>query len=503
MSLNENPIFLTQKRLVHRGGVLAAILIAALLGLCLLFGLIANMASPFKSPGPEDLQDAGRMFYGWTIGIEIVALIIGSFSRITRALTEERKSGLWDSNRLTPLKPSQLIVGYWFGSPLREFYMGAILAGIGLPIVLLARLPIMLWLGTQLLIVSTALLLGLLAVLLGLVLQKPQAGLIFLVLLFFLQFFSFALPKYFLTNFLLPIYGVAHLFEGTINHRPYDYGWTQWTRYSEIFGQPVYPVFFTLGLQLLLGIFLWRIVIRKTANSFQPAMLRWEAVALFAVFLIFQHGLIWGEWRGHFPELTIGSSRLDDQSDVLLPVVQAGTMFLAILMLALNSPPPESVRIKAVHLGLKTPGAIFPSSSVFLAFVLSAAAAAIMLSEFIYSDARSWRLYFIAMGNLLAFSLIFSLLMEFCRLRYKRRAIGFVALWLFVLGLLPFIFAGVLDNSAYGQLSIVAPGCYALSAPADDNLNYLFGIIAGHLLIAFLLFLFWGREWQKLLARAV
>jgi hypothetical protein len=38
VKLTDNPIFLTQKRLVHRGGVLAAILIAALIGLSLLSG---------------------------------------------------------------------------------------------------------------------------------------------------------------------------------------------------------------------------------------------------------------------------------------------------------------------------------------------------------------------------------------------------------------------------------------------------------------------------------
>ena len=57
MSLGDNPIFLTQKRLVHRGGVLAAILIAALIGGSLLAGLISYVASPrnFNSfgTGPE------------------------------------------------------------------------------------------------------------------------------------------------------------------------------------------------------------------------------------------------------------------------------------------------------------------------------------------------------------------------------------------------------------------------------------------------------------------
>jgi hypothetical protein len=128
MNLNDNPIFLTQKRLVHRGGVLAAILIAALIGGCLLAGLISCVVNPYNFNSFGTVKDAGEMFYGWVISVEILVLIVGSASRITNVLANERKAGLWDSNRLTPLAPSRIIVGYWFGAPLREFYMGAVLA---------------------------------------------------------------------------------------------------------------------------------------------------------------------------------------------------------------------------------------------------------------------------------------------------------------------------------------------------------------------------------------
>lgn len=153
MNLTDNPIFLTQKRLTHRAGVLAAALIAALVGLSLLSGLIAYLAAPndfdFHSP-----QEAGKLFYGWTIGVEILVLVLGGFSKISRVLADDRKAGLWDSNRLTPLKPAEIVVGYWLGSALREVYMGAVLAGIGLVIVILAKLPVTLWLGTQVLILG-------------------------------------------------------------------------------------------------------------------------------------------------------------------------------------------------------------------------------------------------------------------------------------------------------------------------------------------------------------
>ena len=59
------------------------------------------------------------MFYGWTIGVEVLVLVLGGFSRISNVLANERKAGLWDSNRLTPLQPSQLVLGYWLGPALR------------------------------------------------------------------------------------------------------------------------------------------------------------------------------------------------------------------------------------------------------------------------------------------------------------------------------------------------------------------------------------------------
>lgn len=498
MNLNHNPIFLTQKRLVHRAGVLAAILIAALVGLSLLSGLIAYLADPkdfdFRSP-----QDAGKMFYGWTIGVEILVLVIGAFSRISQTLTNERKAGLWDSNRLTPLPPQSLVTGYWLGAPLREFYMAVVLAAIGLVIVLLGRLSPTLWLGTQILIFSTALFFGLLAVLIGLVAQRPQGGLVFLILFLFFQFPSFGMPKFLLTNFLLPIYGIVNLFRVADGPGNGDIV-ANWNGLPEIFGVPIYPVLLSLGLQLLVAILFWRAAVRKTAHPFQPLLLRWETVALFGVLLVAQHGLIWGIWQGQFPR-TPSHDRYYD-AEALLPIVHGGTMLLAIILLGFSSPQPESVRVKAMRLGLKTPGAIFPGSAVALALVLAAVAAVVLLTQCALSFADSWENYFIAAGNLLAFCLVFSLLLEFCRLRFRRRALGFVALWLFVLCVLPFILAGVFTTSAFAKLSLLAPGIIALANPADENLNNLLGIVAGHFGIAFLLFLGWQQQWKLLLARA-
>ena len=140
MKLSENPIFLTHKRLVHRGGVLAAVAIAALVGFSLLIGEVSSLSDKwlhqFRSP-----EATGKSYYGWVIGVEILVLVLGGFSRVARALQEDRKAGLWDSNRLTPMKPQQIVFGYWLAPALRECYMAAVLAVFGLIITLTAHLP--------------------------------------------------------------------------------------------------------------------------------------------------------------------------------------------------------------------------------------------------------------------------------------------------------------------------------------------------------------------------
>ncbi|HZF00300.1 MAG TPA: hypothetical protein VE344_00205 [Methylomirabilota bacterium] len=504
MKLSENPIFITQKRLVRRGGVLAAILIAALVGASLLSGLIAYLADPTNFPSFKSSQEAGKMFYGWIIGVEILVLVVGGFSRISNTLVNERKAGLWDSNRLTPLKASQLVTGYWLGSPLREFYMAAILAGIGLVIVLLAKLSITLWLGTQILIFSTALFFGLLAILVGLVLQKPQAGIAFIAVFFLLQMPSFAMPKYLLTNFLLPTYGIANLFRDSVNSEN-DYSMHEWSGLPEIFGLPIYPLVLSLALQTIIGIFLWRAAIRKTANPFQPPLLRWEAVAIFGILLFAQHGLIWDLWRGQFPTAVLYNKYFRADSNApILSIVHCGTILLGIIILGAAGLQPEVVRIKILRLGIKNLRAIFSESSAALALVLAAVSGVILLAQFTASgNSDSWEIYFIALLNLLSFFLIFSLLLEFCRLRFRRRALGFVALWLFILCVLPFILAGVFTNGAIAKLSILSPGIVALADSNNENLNNLLGIVAGHFGIVVLLFIGWQRQWKQLLARAV
>jgi len=502
VNISDNPIYLTQKRLTHRTGLLAPILIAALIGLSLLAGLIAYLADShgisFRSP-----QEAGKMFYGWTVGVEVIVLIVGGFSKISRVLADDRKAGLWDSNRLTPMSPAQIVGGYWLGSALREFYMAMALAGIGLPIVLLAKLPLTLWFGTQVLILGTALFFGLLAMLVGMALQRPQGGLV--MFLFFFLFFVFfqasssGLPRFAITNFLVPIYGIVNLFS---EKRVSEHEWFDWYSWPEIYGLAVPPVLLSLGLQFVLGVFLWRAAVRKTANPFQPLLLRWEAIAIFALLIAVQHGLIWGIWHGDAWNATTSSSHyVRHHPDALLSIVHGGTILAGVLMLAFASPLPERVRVESLRVGAGDLRLVFARSAVSLAFALAAAAAIASVTQFVFSFNRNGIAWALATGNLLVFFLMFSLLLEFCRLRFNRRSLGFVALGLFLLCVLPFILAGVFSNEALAKLSFLAPGVTAVAGPNGDGRKYLVGVTCAHFGVVVLLYFAWRRQWKLLLAQ--
>lgn len=488
MSLSDNPIFLTQKRLVHRGGVLAAVLIAALIGLSLLSGLIAFLANPaifnFHS-----LDEAGKVFYAWMLGIEGLILTFGVSLRVSRVLSEDRKAGLWDSNRLTPLKPQQIVAGYWFGPGLREFYMAAALAIIGLMAVIIAKLPITLWLGTQTVVFSTACFMGLLSLLTGLAFEKQQ-GTLAVIILFFCYPFSFMAAGRGLNNFLLPIYSIVYQFR--IDDR-------DWMTMPKIFGIPFHPIILVLGIQFLIGFFLWRAAVRKTARPALPILQHWEGLAVFIIVAFAQHGLMWDTWRGQYPAISPPVNRFTDDVP-FLPVVNGVIIFVALSILAFASPSPELVRVESLRERADNAKLIFSRSALWLALALAMTAGMGVLTQCLFSAAYGMKLVAAVTINLVELFASFVLVIEFCRSRYQRRAGGLITLWLFVLWLLPFIIALVFMNIGFARISLLSPCFFALANDPDWNLIFLtelahFGIVA-------VLFGVWLRQWNRLIGKA-
>ena len=367
---------------------------------------------------------------------------------------------MWDSNRLTPLKPSQLVVGYWFGALLREFYMAVVFAAIGLIMVLLGGLPMTFWLGTQILVLSTTLLLGLLGVLASISSQRPEGGLLLIVPLLVIIPFSLQEPRMMVTDFLLPLYGIGSLF---LAQAP-DGSWAGPT----VFGLDVPPVPFTLGLQFVMAIFVWRAVTRKVALPFDPILLRWEALALFAVLMATQHGLIWGLWSGYFPA---SLHRGYDDGD-MMPMVQIVAILLSVVLLAMLSPLPERVRLEALRTRLETCAGFFPQRPFSGLGInrhrerLVADPIHVLLCRFLGSQFHRHRQPAQFSANIHPASGV-------GRLRFRRRAAGFIGLGLFILCILPFILAGVFSEEAIGHCSLLSPGVLALGDPGRDDMTNL------------------------------
>jgi hypothetical protein len=137
-----------------------------------------------------------------------------------------------------------------------------------------------------------------------------------------------------------------------------------------------------------------------------------------------------------------------------------------------------------MRLGLKSISDIFQRSSVSLALALGGVAAVAMTVQFSMHLPENFSGLIVTVVNLLMIFLTFTLLLEFCRLRHQRRALGFVALWLFVLVVVPLILGAVFASEEAAQVCLLAPGFLALTS------------------VVVFLFIDWRRQWKKLLARA-
>jgi hypothetical protein len=238
--------------------------------------------------------------------------------------------------------------------------------------------------------------------------------------------------------------------------------------------------------------------VRKTANPFQPLLLRWEAMVLFSILVLSQHALLWDLWRGSYPSLADTGGSMNNE-EALLGVVHGGTLVIGLILLACASAQPEHVRVESLRLGFKNLGAIFSRSAVSLALVLTGIAGAGLLLQLMCSLQESFQILVVVVVNVLEIFLVLALLLEFCRLRHKRRALGFVALWLFLLCVIPFILAGVLRSENLARMSLLAPGFFALGVDSDTDWSRLFWVLLAHFFVVVLLFLGWQRQWKRLL----
>lgn len=492
MRLFENPIFITQRRLVHRAGVLPLLLGAVLIGVSMVAALYYHLAwdkwdNQSWHPSASEL---GHEYYAWLLVLQAFALVVGGFSRISRTLVEERKAGLLDSNRLSPLKSSDLVLGYWLGSALREFYIAVALVPVGLAIVLIAKLPLELWLGTQLLLFSSGLFFGLLAVLAGMAMARAQGGVGMVAVLLLMVPITIGATRFALSNFLLPVYAAVHMFH------PSGYNSERWASWVGFYGVTVPPLVYTLVMQAVFGCLAWRGAVRKFGNPNHPALLRSEVLVLYGLLVIFQYGLIW-EWRHsdtnvwHFGELC---------------AVHGCLLFLGAVLLTPQLLHPEEGRIVARQLGVRAYRWVLWESGPCTAIALAAIACAGLLTQYVNLP---WSLpwhrgarYLMVAVNAFIVLLTFALLLEICRLLFRRKAIGFFALALFVLYGLPFLLSLTFMSQTPMKFSIATPGVAAMAERNFDDLHYFWVATGVHLVIVAALAGEWASSWRRWLGHA-
>ena len=159
--------------------------------------------------------------------------------------------------------------------------------------------------------------------------------------------------------------------------------------------------------------------------------------------------------------------------------------------------------MESIRLGFKNLGAVFSRSAGSLAIVLAIIAGVAMGSQFMLALKDGWRNLAVIVANTAEVFLIFAFLLEFCRLRHGRRAIGFIALWLFLLCISPVHPRGSFLKLRVFAVLVAGSGFVALSDTMDDqDWTLLFYTLLFHLGALVLVFLGWQRQWKRLLEKA-
>jgi hypothetical protein len=110
----DNPIFIKHVRSRLRKQPLAAAAVVVMV-LCICVAWAGYQLDAFSS---------GRAFE-WLVVLEGVILIVLGASQVSAAVGGSRASGILDFHRVSPLTPTELTLGFFFGAPIREYVLFA------------------------------------------------------------------------------------------------------------------------------------------------------------------------------------------------------------------------------------------------------------------------------------------------------------------------------------------------------------------------------------------
>lgn len=285
MNPQANPIVRTYHRLDWRAGGFTSALSTAILG-----GTAVYYQLAAKQMG--GLEDA-RPYYLWALIIQTAALSLGWLAKVSAAIGAERKEGILETNRLTPMPPDRLCLGYLLGPPGNIFYAYAVSVPFSFALSINAGFSFGFWLLTQSLVLATGFM-GAIATLVGGAAAKTGGGGGLAVVLGIMAGAFFAAGPDALPNFMLPSYWAANLL-GDVLQRPLPVQ-------PSLYGLEVPVSLLTVATMSCLAGFCWLVARRKFQEPGQVHLNGWQATAFFAILLLAQHGLIWhhaqGAWSG-------------------------------------------------------------------------------------------------------------------------------------------------------------------------------------------------------------
>jgi hypothetical protein len=325
----------------------------------------------------------------------------------------------------------------------------------------------------------------------GLTLDRAIGVLLLLLLVVFVQLAVIGAPDLIVTGQLLPVHALLSLFDdGTsISQQP------------RLFGFSVHPILITWGLQIIVGALFWRAAVRRFAEPSDPLFSRREALALLALLVGCQHALIWSTNNSALSGAIACLEHIDSDRRFFLASTQGAALLIGLIAIALLSPTPERIRVQLLRDKTPSVGIVYSSGPLLLAVQLTALVGLLLSIQFAPCFEMTWKAYTTASLNAFAIFAVFGLWLDICRLQFRRRSLGYFALGLFVVALLPYILASGFSSGNLARWSLLSPGLGVLSESNHARTDPMFYIALAHLVVVGLVWLVWHNRWGKVLDR--
>lgn len=409
----ENPILVKHIRSRLRGQpFVSSIIVVVLINLCLVYAGFALDA--YRTGG----------IAGWIVALQIVILGVIGAGQVVASVNGARISGILDFHRVSPLSATELTLGFFFGAPIREYALFAVTIPFTILCMAFGVPSFRGFVQLMIVVVTSAWLLHCVMLLNGLLSRSktPSNGVIGVVV-FLIFFFSFI------------VWGA----QTSVNVVESD-------RRLSFFGVSLPWLAVILLNQLPILFFLLLAATRKMESQRLHPFSRPQAIVAMSTFAILVLGTIW---------------RQDDYEVYQMAALYGLTIPAILLTMMITPSQPEY--IKGLHRALKQGRTRLPwwddlsvnwiclvilAGIVLVAGTIAGTAAAGAPDPRILAQNRGP--YPLALAEAVLTVAYFGLALQYFRLRFARRGLISLGLFLFIAWILPLI-AGSIQSMASGS----------------------------------------------------